>query len=128
MGVNCASIRMHVGNGLRGHMRPSAARRFHGTQREKGCVCHLFSMLLNPRSCTDADENERLSIAMTTGPASVEPPCMRAPTERKRPFRQVLADYERPKATPRQLPPLRSIARLYMFLTADDVNAFIGER
>jgi hypothetical protein len=53
---------------------------------------------------------------------------MRPPQEREAEFRDVLADLERRKNTPRQLKPLFSILKPYMLLTDDEVRAFSEER
>ena len=53
---------------------------------------------------------------------------MRPPQEREAEFRDVLADLERRKNTPRQLKPLFSIPKPYMLLTDDEVRAFSEER
>jgi hypothetical protein len=96
--------------------------------REKDVYAIYSLILTNPKTRHVADDNERLLIAMTTRPADVQLSCMRPPGEREAAFREVLADYERRKTTPRQLKALFSIPKPYMLLTDDEVQAFIEER
>ena len=81
-------------------------------------------MLTNPQTSHGPDNNERYLIAVTTAPGRPPEPCVRPPEEREADFREVLADYERRKATPRQLKRALSIRKLYVLLSGDEVRQF----
>ena len=95
---------------------------------EKEVYAIYSLMLTNPQTSHGPDDNERYLIAATTAPGRPQEPCVRAPQEREAAFREVLADYERRKATPRQLQRALSIPKLYILLSADDVKAFMKAR
>jgi len=92
--------------------------------RERDVYAIYSLMLTNPRTSHGPYDSERLLIAMTTRPPYVQLSCMRPPKEREVEFREVMADYERRKTIPRQMKPLLSIPKPYLFLTDDDVRAF----
>ena len=96
--------------------------------REKDAYAIYSLMLTNPRTSHGPDDNERYLIAGTTAPPYPPEPCVRPPKERDADFRQVLADYERRKATPRQLKRFLSISKPYVLLTADQKQEFIKSR
>jgi hypothetical protein len=98
------------------------------SEREKDVYAIYSLMLGNPNTSHGSYDSERLLIAMTTRPAHVQVSCMRPPQERDAEFREVLADYERRKTTPRQVKPLFSIPKPYVLLTDDEVGAFTAER
>ena len=98
------------------------------SEREKDVYAIYSLMLTNPKTSHGPYDSDRLLIQMTTRPADVLSPCMRPPQEREAEFREVLADLERRKATPRQLKPLFSIPKTYMLLTDDEVRAFSDEQ
>ena len=95
--------------------------------REKDVYAIYSLMLTNPRTSHGPYDSERLLIAKATRQASVQILCMRPPKEREPEFREALADYERRKATPRDIRPLLAISKPYELLTADEVNAFIAD-
>jgi len=97
-------------------------------EREKEVYAIYSLMLTNPSTSHGADDNERYLIAPTTVPAQPETPCVRPPKDHEAAFREVLADYGRRQALPRQLKPMLSIPKPYMLLTADEVMAFMDER
>src|ERR1700686_1879662 len=91
----------------------------------------IYSLLLtNPRTSHGGDnsENERYLIAPTTVPGYPRIPCVQPPKEREGDFAEVLADYNRRKATPWQLKPMFSIPMPYVLLSEDEVKAFIDQR
>lgn len=98
------------------------------TTAEKDVYAIYSLVLTNPQTSHGPDDNERYLIAATTAPGRPQEPCVRLPQEREAAFREVLADYERRKATPRQLQRALSIRKLYILLSADDVKAFIKAR
>jgi hypothetical protein len=75
-----------------------------------------------------AAKNARYLIDPTTVPGFPEIPCVRPPIERNGDFREVLADYERRKATQRQIKPMFSVPKPYVLLTADEVNPIIQQQ
>jgi hypothetical protein len=53
---------------------------------------------------------------------------VRPPKEREADFREVLADYERRKSTPRELKATFSIRKPYVLLSAKELSEFMKER
>ena len=96
--------------------------------REKDAYAIYSLMLTNPRTSHGSYDSEWLLIATTTKPPSAHLSCMRSSKDREAEFREVLADYESRRTTPRQLKPLFSIPKPYMLLTDDEVRAFTAER
>jgi hypothetical protein len=97
------------------------------SDREKDVYAIYSLMLTNPRTSHGPDDNERFLIATTTAPGVPREPCVRPPKERKEleaDFREVLADFERSEATPRQLRRAFSIQNPYVLLSADEVREF----
>ena len=98
------------------------------SEREKDVYAIYSLMLSNPQTSYGPDHDERYLIAATTVPGIPEQPCVSPPKERTAEFRDVLVDYERRKATMRELKPALSIAKPYELLDANHVNEFINER
>jgi len=96
--------------------------------QEKDAYAIYSLMLANPRTSHGPDDNERYLIAGTTAPAQPPEPCVRPPKERDADFRQIMAAYERRKATPRQLKRLFSISKPYVLLSADQKQEFVESR
>jgi hypothetical protein len=97
-------------------------------EREKDVYAIYSIMLTNLQTSHGPYEGDRYLIAATTGPGNPQEPCVRPPTEGDADFREVLADYQRRRATPRELKPEFTITKPYVFLAARDVAAFIAER
>jgi hypothetical protein len=98
------------------------------SQQERDVYAIYSLMLTNPQTSHGPDNNERYLIARTTAPGNPKEPCVAPPKEREADFREVLTDFERRKATPRQLQPAFSIDKPYELLSADEVREFIGTR
>lgn len=98
------------------------------SQREKDVYTLYSLMMTNPQTSHGADNNERYLIAVTTAPPHPPKPCVAPPKEREAEFREVLADYDRRKGTPRQLERALSISKPYLLLTADEVKEFMKSR
>jgi hypothetical protein len=96
--------------------------------REKDIYAIYSLMLSNPNTSHGPYQSERYLIAKTTVPGVPEQPCVAPPKERAAEFRDVLADYERRKATMRELKPALSIAKPYVLLDANEVREFMEER
>jgi hypothetical protein len=96
--------------------------------RERDVYAIYSLMLTKPSTSHGPYESERLLIAMTTKPPDVQLSCIQPPKDREAEFREVMADYEHRKTTPRQLKPLFSIPKPYMLLTDDEVRAFSEEQ
>lgn len=97
------------------------------SDREKDVYAIYSLMLTNPQTSHGPDDNERYLIATTTAPGVPREPCVRPPKERKdreADFREVLADFERSEARPRQLRRALSIQKPYVLLSADEVREF----
>jgi hypothetical protein len=89
----------------------------------------IYSILLtNPRTSHGSDNNERYLIAPNTVPGFPRVPCVKPPKEREAEFAEVLADFDRRKASQQPLKPMFSIPKPYVLLTDDEVKAFIEER
>lgn len=97
-------------------------------EREKDVYAIYSLMLANLQTSHGPYEGDRYLIAATTGPGNPQEPCVRPPKEREAVFREVLADYQRRRAMPRELKPEFKIDKPYFFLFAEDVAAFHGER
>jgi len=97
-------------------------------EREKDVYAIYSIMLTNVQTSHGPYEGDRYLIATTTGPGNPEEPCVRPPKEREGDFREVLADYQRRKTTPRELKPQLKIDKPYVFLSAEDVAAFTADR
>jgi hypothetical protein len=97
-------------------------------EREKDVYAIYSIMLTNLQTSHGAYEGDRYLIAATTGPGNPQEPCVRPPQEREADFREVLADYQRRRTTPRELKPQFKIDKPYVFLSAEDVAAFIADR
>jgi hypothetical protein len=92
-------------------------------------VYAIYSLLMNhPPTSHGPAPNDRYLIAATTVPGTPQEPCVRPPSDREVEFRQVLADFERRKATPRHLKRAFSIAQPYVLLTDEEVKQFTNER
>jgi hypothetical protein len=100
----------------------------HGSEREKDVYAIYSLMLTNPDTSFGEDTNERYLIAAATIAPPRQQPCVRPPEEREPDFREVLADYERRKTTPRLLTRRLSIPKPYELLSESDVKAFEQER
>jgi hypothetical protein len=100
----------------------------HGSEREKDVYAIYSLMLTNPDTSFGEDTNERYLIAAVTIAPPRQQPCVRPPEEREPDFREVLADYERRKTTPRLLTRRLSIPKPYELLSESDVKAFEQER
>jgi mannose-6-phosphate isomerase-like protein (cupin superfamily) len=98
------------------------------SEQEKDVYAIYSLMLANPQTSHGPDNNERYLIAATTTPGYPLQPCVRPPKERDREFQEVLIDYERRKATPRELNPSFSIRKPYILLRANEVSEFMKER
>jgi hypothetical protein len=96
--------------------------------REKDVYAIYSLMLTNLQTSHGPYEGDRYLIAATTGPGDPQEPCVRPPPQSEADFREVLADYQRRRTTPRQLNPQFKIDRPYVFLSAEDVAAFIADR
>jgi len=94
------------------------------SEREKDVYAIYSLMLTNPRTSHGPDDNERYLIAQTTAPGNPQEPCVRPPKEREADFREVLAEFEYQKVTPRQLKRALSIQKPYILLSADEVRKF----
>jgi hypothetical protein len=97
-------------------------------EREKDVYAIYSLMLANLETSHGPYEGDRYLIAASTGPGNPPEPCVRSPKEREADFREVLADYQRRRAMPRELKPEFKIDKPYFFLFAQDVAAFQGER
>jgi hypothetical protein len=98
------------------------------SERDKDVYAIYSLMLTNPQTSHGPDDNERYLIAMFTAPASTLEPCVPRPTEREADRREMCADYEQRKSTPRQLKPAFSIGKPYFLLTEDVAKTFIQSR
>jgi hypothetical protein len=98
------------------------------SEREKDTYAIYSLLLTSPKTSHGADNNERYLIAPMTVPGVPPIPCIRPPKEREGDFAEVLADYDRRKATQQPLKAMFSIPKPYVLLTADEVRAFIEER
>ena len=96
--------------------------------REKDVYAIYSIMLTSVQTSHGPYEGDRYLIAATTGPSNPQEPCVRPPKEREGDFREVLADYQRRRTTPRELKPQFKIDKPYVFLSAGDVAAFHAER
>jgi len=96
--------------------------------REKDVYAIYSLMLTNPATSHGPYTSDRYLIAGTTGPGYPQEPCVRPPKEREAEFRQVLADYNSRKATPRQLKRAFSISKPYDLLRPDEVKDFMSAR
>jgi hypothetical protein len=100
-------------------------------EREKD-VYAIYSLLFtNTETSHGADTNERYLIAATTStrwPSEPTPACVAPPAGRQAEFREVLADYELRKSTPRQLKRQLSIQKPYVLLDDEEVKAFMKTR
>ncbi|MGA2882372.1 MAG: hypothetical protein ABSG13_25745 [Bryobacteraceae bacterium] len=97
-------------------------------EREKDVYAIYSLMLTNPKTSHGPGADERYLIRATTVPGTPGVPCVRPPKEREADFREVLADFERRSATPRQLERELSIRKPYVLLNADQVKQFLDER
>lgn len=89
----------------------------------------IYSLLLtNPKTSHGPDNNPRYFIEATTVPGRPPEPCVRPPKDREPAFREVLADFERRKGTPRELKPLFSIPKSYFLLTKEEAKALMNDR
>lgn len=95
-------------------------------EREKDVYAIYSQMLTNPQ--TSYYNNERYLIAKTTSPRYPKEPCVRPPKSRAAEWREVLADFERRKDTPRKLERALSISKPYELLNADEIKEFIAAR
>jgi hypothetical protein len=95
------------------------------SERDKD-VYAIYSLMLSKAHPTAL--NERYLMASTTVPGYPEIPCVQPPIERNGDFREVLADYERRKTIQRQLKPMFSLPKPYVFLTGDEVNKVMQEQ
>ena len=98
------------------------------SEREKDVYAIYSLMLTNPRTSHGPDNNERYLIAAATAAGRPQEPCVLPPKGREADFREVLADYERRKAKPRELKPAFSIRKPYLLLSAGEVGTFMKER
>ncbi len=98
------------------------------SEREKDTYAIYSLLLTNPRTSHGVDNNERYLIAATTVPGVPPIPCIRPPKDREGDFAEVLADYDRRKATQQPLKAMFSIPKPYVLLTEEEVKAFIEER
>jgi hypothetical protein len=96
--------------------------------RDKDVYAIYSLMLTNPYTSHGPDDNARYLIAAATVPGVPKDPCVRPPKQREAEFREVLADFEKRKATPRQLQRDLSIQKPYILLSAADVKAFTDAR
>lgn len=96
------------------------------SEREKGVYAIYSLMLTNPATSHGPYTSDRFLIARTTGPGVPQEPCVRPPKDREAEFQRVLADFNRRKATPRELKRAFSISKPYELLSADDVKDFIS--
>jgi hypothetical protein len=96
--------------------------------RDKDVYAIYSLMLTNPYTSNGPDDNARYLIAATTGPGVPKDPCVRPPKQREAEFREVLADFEKRKATPRQLQRDLSIQKPYILLSAAEIKAFMDAR
>jgi hypothetical protein len=97
-------------------------------EREKDVYAIYSKMLNDPKASHAQAGNDRYLIAETTAPGQPEEPCVRPPKAREAEWREVLADFERRKDTPRQLERALSISKPYELLNADEVKEFIAAR
>lgn len=97
-------------------------------EREKDVYAIYSIMLTNLQTSHGPYEGDRYLIAATTGPGNPREPCVRPPQEREADFSEVLADYQRRRAMPRELKPEFTITEPYVFLADRDVAAFVAER
>ena len=94
-------------------------------ERDKD-VYAIYSLLLtNPKTSHGRDDNERYLIASTTVSGVPRIPCVRPPKDREGDFAEVLADFERRKATHRELKSMFLIPKPYVLLSEDEVKLFI---
>jgi hypothetical protein len=98
------------------------------SEREKDVYAIYSLMLTNPQTSHGPYISGRYLIAMATGPARPQEPCVRPPREREADFREVLADFESRKSTPRQLKPILSIGKPYVLLSTEEVSQFMSAR
>jgi hypothetical protein len=104
----------------------SLARGFQqGTDADVYAIYSL--MLANPPTSHGPDNNKRYLIATTTVPGYPPVPCVSPPKEREADFREVLADYELRKSSPRELKLALSIPKPSVLLSATEVGEFIKE-
>jgi len=107
----------------------SAALGFQQDSERDKDVYAIYSLLLtNLRTSHGAYEGDRYLIAAATGPAHPQEPCVRAPRQREQDFREMLADYQRRRAAPRELKPEFKVDKPYVFLSSEDVAAFVADR
>jgi hypothetical protein len=97
-------------------------------QPEKDVYAIYSQILTRSETSHGKDDNERYLIEATTAPGYPREPCVRPPKEREAEWREVLADFERRKDTPRQLERAFSIGKSYELLNADEVKEFIEAR
>ena len=97
-------------------------------EREKDVYAIYSLMLTNLQTSHGPYEGDRYLIAATTGPGNPQEPCVRPPKEREGDFREVLADFQRRRAMPRELKPEFKIDKPYVFLSPEDIAAFRAER
>jgi hypothetical protein len=87
------------------------------SEREKDVYAIYSLMLTNLQTSHGPYISDQYLIAMTIGPGHPQEPCVRPPKERQADFKEVLADFERRKATPpRELKESFSISKPYMLL------------
>jgi len=98
------------------------------SEKNKDTYAIYSLVLVHPKTSHGADDNERYLIAETTASTFPQEPCVQPPKEREADFREVMADYQQRKSTPRKLKPAFSIGKPYSLLGASEVSEFMKEK
>jgi hypothetical protein len=86
---------------------------------------YAFSLMLSgPHTSGWSGNNARYLIAETTEPGMPRDPCVTPPKKRAGEYREVLADFESRKDTPRRPERKFELSKTYLLLSADDVKKF----
>jgi hypothetical protein len=96
--------------------------------REKEVYAIYSLMLTNQQSSHGPDNNERDLISMTTVRGYPAEPCVQPPKEREKEFQEVLADFERRKATPRLLERKLSLPKPYVLLSGEQIRQLAADK